>query len=46
MAEAEYEGDLHWYDLPDDECEPDEAATGVHGLVRRLLAWRSAPGNG
>jgi hypothetical protein len=40
MAEAEYEGDLHWYDLPDDECEP-EGTTGIPGLVRRLLAWRA-----
>jgi hypothetical protein len=29
--EERFPGDVHWYDLPDDDVEPDEDDTLPHG---------------
>ncbi|MGW4790881.1 hypothetical protein ACWEPC_00510 [Nonomuraea sp. NPDC004297] len=44
---AEYEGDVHWYDLLDDEAEEDrvtcgdraDAASGLWPRGRSLFRW-------
>ncbi|MGR6922199.1 hypothetical protein ACU635_48795 [[Actinomadura] parvosata] len=40
MAEwREYEGDVHWYDLPDDEAEEYWVPDETDETVERRWAW-------
>ncbi|MFD2351869.1 hypothetical protein ACFSTC_25245 [Nonomuraea ferruginea] len=41
MPEHDYPGDVHWYDLPDDEVELGEAPRAP-GRLSRLIPWRAA----
>jgi hypothetical protein len=36
--EDPYPGDTHWYDLPDDDAEPEERTSGA---VSRWRFWRT-----
>lgn len=40
MPEHDYPGDVHWYDLPDDEVELDEAPA-PRSRLSRLIPWRA-----
>lgn len=37
-ASAEHEGDLHWYDLPDDEAEEDFTTMDI--APGRVPTWK------
>jgi hypothetical protein len=39
---ASLEGDKHWYDLPDDDVEPESDPVEARTPARRLAIWRTA----
>jgi hypothetical protein len=42
-VEPEFPGDVYWYDLPDDEAEPEDGpAPRIPSLLLRLIPWRTA----